>query len=275
MIKSSTTNTIVARALIVLLMAITLLPFLSMLSAALAPAGSYPNGLQWPADPQWGNFARAFEVAKMDQLLLSSGLIVLGVVPISVLLATMAGYGLAKLTSDKYKWLYLAFVFGLTLPFEAVITPLYYEVRAMGLLNTRFAIILPLIGLYMPFGVYWMRAHFLNVPQDLSEAAQIDGATRWTEFWHVQVPLARPAIMSLTILLLLWTWNQFLLPVVLVQDPMQRTMAGALGAFQGQWGTDIPLLCAGSLLILTPTVVIFLIFQRQFVAALMQGAVKG
>ena len=275
MIKSSTTNTIVARALIVLLMAITLLPFLSMLSAALAPAGSYPNGLQWPADPQWGNFARAFEVAKMDQLLYSSGLIVLGVVPISVLLATMAGYGLAKLTTDKYKWLYLAFVFGLTLPFEAIITPLYYEVRAMGLLNTRFAIILPLIGLYMPFGVYWMRAHFLNVPQDLSEAAQIDGATRWTEFWYVQVPLARPAIMSLTILLFLWTWNQFLLPVVLVQDPMQRTMAGALGAFQGQWGTDIPLLCAGSLLILTPTVIIFLIFQRQFVAALMQGAVKG
>ena len=91
----------------------------------------------------------------------------------------------------------------------------------------------------------------------------------------MQVPLARPAIMSLTILLFLWTWNQFLLPVVLVQDPMQRTMAGALGAFQGQWGTDIPLLCAGSLLILTPTVIIFLIFQRQFVAALMQGAVKG
>lgn len=273
--NSSSANTLIARGLIVLLMVITLLPFLSMLSAALAPQGSYPNGLQWPSDPQWSNFARAFEVAKMDQLLFSSMLIVLGVVPISVLVATMGGYGLAKLTSDKYKWLYLVFVFGLTLPFEAVITPLYYEVRAMGLLNTRFAIILPLIGLYMPFGVYWMRAHFLNVPQDLGEAAQIDGATRWTEFWHVQVPLARPAIMSLTILLFLWTWNQFLLPVVLVQDPMQRTMAGALGAFQGQWGTDIPLLCAGSLLILTPTVVLFLIFQRQFVAALMQGAVKG
>lgn len=264
-----------ARGLIIVLMLVTVLPLLSMLSAALAPQGTYPNGLQWPADPQWGNFVRAFEIAKMDQLLLSSGLIVLGVVPISVLIATMAGYGLAKLTTDKYKWAYLIFVFGLTLPFEAVITPLYYEVRALGLLNTRFAIILPLIGLYMPFGVYWMRAHFLNVPNELSEAAQLDGATRMQEFLRVQVPLARPAIMSLTILLFLWTWNQFLLPVVLAQDPMQRTMAGALGAFQGQWGTDIPLLCAGSLLILTPTVVLFLIFQRQFVAALMQGAVKG
>jgi len=273
--NTATPNALLARGLILLLMLVTLLPFLSMLSAALAPQGTYPNGLQWPAEPQWSNFARAFEVARMEQLLLSSALIVLGVVPLSVLIATMAGYGLAKLTSDRYRWLYLVFVFGLTLPFEAVITPLYYEVRALGLLNTRFAIILPLIGLYMPFGVYWMRAHFLNVPQDLSEAAQLDGATRWQEFLLVQVPLARPAIMSLTILLFLWTWNQFLLPVVLVQDPMQRTMAGALGAFQGQWGTDIPLLCAGSLLILTPTVVLFLVFQRQFVAALMQGAVKG
>ena len=273
--KTLTSKTVLARVLIIALMLLTILPFLSMLSAALAPSGTYPNGLQWPADPQWSNFIKAFEVARMDQLLVSSSLIVLGVVPLSVLIATMAGYGLAKLTTDRYKWLYLVFVFGLTLPFEAVITPLYYEVRAMGLLNTRFAIILPLIGLYMPFGVYWMRAHFLNVPQDLSEAAQLDGATRWKEFLLVQDPLARPAIMSLSILLFLWTWNQFLLPVVLVQDPMQRTMAGALGAFQGQWGTDVPLLCAGSLLILTPTVLLFLAFQRQFVAALMQGAVKG
>ena len=273
--KPTASSALVARSLIVVLMILTLLPFLSMLSAALAPQGSYPNGLQWPADPQWGNFVRAFEVASMDQLLLSSVLIVIGVVPVSVLLATMAGYGLAKLTTDRFRWLYLVFVFGLTLPFEAVITPLYYEVRAMGLLNTRFAIILPLIGLYMPFGVYWMRAHFLTVPNDLSEAAQLDGATRWKEFWMVQVPLARPAIMSLTILLFLWTWNQFLLPVVLVRDPMQRTMAGALGAFQGQWGTDVPLLCAGALLILAPTIILFLMFQRQFVAALMQGAVKG
>ena len=81
--------------------------------------------------------------------------------------------------------------------------------------------------------------------------------------------------MSLAILQFLWTWDQFLLPAVLVQDPLQRTMAGALGAFQGQWGTDIPLLCAGALLILAPTIAIFLIFQRQFVAALLQGAVKG
>ncbi|MGZ9809920.1 carbohydrate ABC transporter permease [Pseudoroseicyclus sp. H15] len=269
------TSPLFAKGLIILLMVVTLLPFLSMLSAALAPSGTYPSGLEWPADPQWGNFAKAWQVANMDELLLSSILIVLGTVPAAVLFATMAGFGLAKLTTPRSAWFYLVFVIGLTLPFEAVITPLYFEIREIGLLNTRGAIILPLIGLYMPFSVFWMRAHFMSIPNDLSEASQLDGARRWQEFWMVQVPLARPAIMSLGILLFLWTWNQFLLPVVLVQEPNRRTMAGALGAFQGQWGTDIPLLCAGSLIILAPTVILFLIFQRQFVAALLQGAVKG
>ncbi|MFG1495724.1 carbohydrate ABC transporter permease [Saccharospirillum sp. HFRX-1] len=268
-------NPWIGRGLIVLLMAITLLPFLSMLSAALAPSGTYPVGISWPSDPQWGNFARAFEVANMGQMMLSSLLIVAGVVPLAVIMACLAGFGLSKLVTGRRKWLYLVFVLGLTLPFESIITPLYYEVRALGLLNTRFAIILPLLGLYMPFSVYWMRAHFIGVPKDLSEAAQLDGADSWREFWKIQMPLARPSIMSLSILLFLWTWNQFLLPVVLVQDPTKRTVAGALGAFQGQWGTDVPLLCAGSLIILAPTVILFLIFQRQFVSALLQGAVKG
>ncbi len=269
------TDAIVARFLIIILSALTLLPLVSMFSAALAPSGSYPQGLQWPADPQWSNFATAFASAKMDQLLLSSTLIVIGVVPVAVLIAAMAGYSLSKLDKGRGKWLYLVFVLGLTLPFEVVITPLYYEIKALGLLNTRFAIILPLIGLFMPFGVYWMRSHFVNVPPEMSEAAQVDGASDWQQFWQVQVPMARPAITSLTILFFLWTWNQFLLPVVLVQDPLQRTMAGALGAFQGQWGTDIPLLCAGALLILAPSIIVFLVFQKQFVAALLQGAVKG
>jgi raffinose/stachyose/melibiose transport system permease protein len=264
-----------ARIILLGLMLVTLMPFVTMFSAALAPSGTYPPGLQWPSNPQWQNFADAFVSAKMDKLLLSSTLIALGVVPVAVLIGTMAGFGLAKLAPRGSKVIYLLFVLGLTLPFEGIITPLYYEVRAMGLLNTKFAIILPLIGLYMPFSIFWMRAHFVNVPAEMSEAAEIDGASAWQQFWLVQVPIARPAILSLAILQFLWTWNQFLLPIVLVEIPLERTMAGALGAFQGQWGTNIPLLCAGSLIILAPTVILFLVFQKQFVAALLQGAVKG
>jgi raffinose/stachyose/melibiose transport system permease protein len=268
-------ETLVGRILLVVLMAVTVLPFVSLFVTALHPAGTYPSGLAWPDNPQWGNFIDAFRAANMGKLLLSSALIVLGVVPASLVLGTMAGFAFGHLRMPGHRFGFLLFVLGLTLPFEGIITPLYYQVRDMGLLNTRWAIILPLIGLFMPFSVLWMRAHFVTMPPDLSEAARIDGAHTWQLFWRVHVPLARPAISSLAILLFLWTWNQFLLAIVLVDDSTKRTMAGALGAFQGQWGTDIPLLCAGALLILTPTLAIFLVFQRRFVAALLQGSLKG
>jgi raffinose/stachyose/melibiose transport system permease protein len=263
------------RVFLVLLMVGTIVPFVSLFLTALHPSGTYPSGLDWPSDPQWGNFVTAFDAAHMGELLKSSTLIVAGVVPVSLLLATLAGFALGHLKMAGRRVVFLLFVLGLTLPYESIITPLYYQIRDMGLLNTRWAIILPLVGLFMPFGVFWMRAHFVTMPADISEAAHVDGANTWQQFWRIQVPLAMPAVSSLAILLFLWTWNQFLLAIVLVDDPTKRTMAGALGAFQGQWGTDIPLLCAGSLLVLTPTFIVFLIFQRRFAAALLQGSLKG
>lgn len=263
------------RILLILLMAFTILPFLSLFVTALHPPGSYPRGISWPEEAHWGNFALAFESADMLRLLWSSLLIELGVVPISLLIATLAGFALGHLKPRFGGGIFIVFLLGLTLPFEGIIVPLYYQMRDLQLLNSRWAIILPLIGLFMPFAVTWMRAHFVNIPKDLSEAARVDGATTWRLFWRIHVPLSIPALSSLAILLFLWTWNQFLLAVVLVSDPSKRTMAGALGAFQGQWGTDIPLLCAGSVLILGPTLLVFIIFQRHFIAALMQGSLKG
>jgi raffinose/stachyose/melibiose transport system permease protein len=271
----SRTEIISARLILLLLMVVTIIPFLSLLTTALHPSGSVPRGLEWPADPQWGNFAEAFEQAHMDQLLASSAVIVLGVVPVAVILATMAGFAIGHLRIPGSRPLFILFLVGLTLPLAGIIIPLYYLVRELGIYDTKLAIILPLIGLYMPFGVFWMRAHFLNMPGELSEAARVDGATTNDLFWRIHVPLAMPAISSLAILLAVWTWNQFLLALVLVENPTERTMAGALGAFQGQYAWNIPLLCAGSLVILTPTIIVFVIFQRQFISALLQGSLKG
>jgi raffinose/stachyose/melibiose transport system permease protein len=264
-----------ARGLLILLMTVTIVPFISLFTTALHPSGDIPLGIAWPADPQWGNFAKAFTQSKMGTLMVSSLTIVLGVVPIALIISTMAGFAIGHLKIPGHRILLLLFIFGLTLPFEAVITPIYYIIRSLRLIDTKLAIILPLIGLYMPFAVFWMRAHFVNVPRELSEAARVDGAGTWDLFLKVHVPLARPALVSLGILLTVWTWNQFILALVLVNDPLERTVAGALGAFQGQWGTDIPLLCAGSILILLPSLIVFLIFQRQVIAALLQGSVKG
>jgi raffinose/stachyose/melibiose transport system permease protein len=265
----------VGRGLLTALVAITILPFVSIFTTALYPSGSVPVGLSWPADPQWGNFVDAFKVANMTALLASSVFIVASVVPVALVISTMAGFAIGLLRIPGARLLLLLFVFGLTLPFEGIITPLYFLARQVGILNTRLAIVLPLIGLFMPFAVFWMRAHFVNMPPEITEAARVDGAGTWDVFWRIHVPLARAPIASLGILMSVWAWNQFLLALVLVEDPTQRTMAGALGAFQGHYATDIPLLCAGTILILLPTLAVFLLFQRQVIAALLQGSVKG
>ena len=263
------------RALLIALVTITIVPFVSIFTTALYPSGAVPTGLSWPADPQWGNFVEAFKIANMGPLLASSVFIVLAVVPVSLAISTMAGFAIGLLRIPGARYLLLLFIFGLTLPFEGIITPLYFLARQMGILNTRFAIVLPLIGLFMPFAVFWMRAHFVNMPSEISEAARVDGASTWELFWKIHVPLARAPMASLGILMSVWAWNQFLLALVLVEDPSQRTMAGGLGAFQGHYATDIPLLCAGTILILLPTLIVFILFQRQVIAALLQGSVKG
>jgi raffinose/stachyose/melibiose transport system permease protein len=263
------------RVFLVTLMAFTILPFISIFTTALHPSGTVPNGLEWPAHPQWGNFIEAFKVAEMPQLLLSSTFIVIAVVPVSLIISTMAGFAIGLLRIRGATFLLFLFVFGLTLPFPGIIIPIYFLERAMHIYNTRFAIVLPLIALYMPFAVFWMRAHFVNMPSEISDAARVDGATTWDLFRQIHVPLARAPIASLGILMSIWTWNQFLLALVLVEDPTQRTMAGALGAFQGHYATDIPLLCAGTILILVPTLIIFIAFQHQIIAALLQGSLKG
>jgi raffinose/stachyose/melibiose transport system permease protein len=265
----------VTRAAVLLaMMVFAVVPLLSMFTAALAPQGSTPPGLSWPAHPHWGNFAAAWSAANFLSLFRSSILIVFGVVPVSVAMATVAGYALAQFRVPAGKVIYGLLVAGLTIPFESLITPLYYDLQGLGLLGSQLAIILPLIGLFMPFGVFWMRAHFVSTETALTEAGKLDGASDWQVFRRIHFPLARPAISALCILLFLATWNQYLLPLVLVDDPAKRTVAGGLGAFQGQYGTNTALLCAGSLLIIAPSLLVFLVFQRSFVRALLQGAVR-
>jgi raffinose/stachyose/melibiose transport system permease protein len=253
---------------------LTVLPLLSMVTTALHQQGTSPSGLSFPAHPRWHNFVDAWNAADLLALLKSSTLIVLGVVPAAVIFATLAGYGLSTARLPGRSLIYGLFILGLTLPAEALISPLYYELQDMGLLNSRWALILPLLGLFMPFGVFWMRAAFQALPAELTEAAELDGASSWQAFRDVKLPLVLPSLSSLTILFFLWTWNQFLLVIVLINNPADGNMAGALATFQGEHGTNVVLLCAGALIIMVPSLLIFFVFQRQFVRALLQGAVK-
>lgn len=273
--KQSMSTKILGAIMLALTIMFSVIPFISMLSAALQPSGSTPEGIQFTLHPHWENFITAWNIANITPLLVSSILLVIVVVPCVVLCSALAGYAFAQLHVPFRGVFYALFLIGLTIPFETLVVPLYYEISGMGLLNTRLALMLPLIGLNLPFGVMWMRSCYEQMPRDLIEAASIDGAGYFRTFTAVQLPLSLPALSSLGILTFLATWNQFLLAVVLENDPNKRTMAGALQSFVGQYQTDVVLLNAGALLIMAPTMILFIVLQRYFLRAMLAGSVKG
>jgi raffinose/stachyose/melibiose transport system permease protein len=250
------------RLVLLALVVVTLVPFAELFVTALHPPGTYPPGLTWPRDPHWSNFATAFRSARVLDLLASSGLVVLGVVPLTLALAAPAGYALGHLRFTGHRAVFGLFAVGLVLPLEAVVTPLYHQMRDLGLLDTRSGLVVALVAVHLPFAVFWLSAHFAGVPPELTDSARLDGAGQWQVFRRVHLPMARSPLSSLAILLSVWTWNHFLLSIVLVDDPARRTAAGALGAFQGRWGTDVPLLCAGSLLLIAPLLLMFALLHR-------------
>ncbi|GAA3463791.1 carbohydrate ABC transporter permease [Saccharothrix longispora] len=251
---------------------VTVLPLAELFVTALHPPGTYPPGLTWPDDPHWSNFALAFRTALVDRALLSGLVVVLAVVPAVLVLSTAAGYGLARLPFPGSRAVLGLFVVGLVLPREAIVVPLYQLVRDLGLLDTTAGLVLPLVAVHLPFGVVWMRTHFASADAEPAECARVDGAGPWAVFRHVHLPLAGDALRSSALLLSVWTWNHLLFALVLVDDPLRRTAAGALGAFQGRWGTDVPLLCAGALLITAPVVVPLVLLRRRFADALVEWA---
>ena len=155
--KQSMSVRTIGNLVLALTIIFSIIPFVSMLSAALQPQGSMPTGIQFTTTLHWENFIDAWNIANITPLLKSSLILVIGVVPAVILFSALGGYAVAQLKVPGRGLIMLLFMIGLTIPFETLVTPLYYEVDAMGILNTRWALILPMIGLNMPFGIMWMR----------------------------------------------------------------------------------------------------------------------
>jgi raffinose/stachyose/melibiose transport system permease protein len=164
---------------------------------------------------------------------------------------------------------------GLTVPSEAVIVPLYYDLRDLGLTNTYAALVLPQVAQSVAFGTFWMRTYFAASSRGVVEAARLDGANHWQTLWRVLLPMGRPALVTLVVLVFMWTWNEFLLALVMVTDEGLRTAPLGLRFFSDRATTSVPLLAAGSVLVALPVVVVYLFLQRHFIRGMVNGAVKG
>jgi raffinose/stachyose/melibiose transport system permease protein len=263
------------RALMCFAVLSIVIPLLVIATTALEPAGSTNTGLSWPAHPHWGNFVSAWSVAGFSTLMRSSAIICVAVVPVGVILATCAGYAFGTIEFPGKRLIFAALMIGLAVPYEAIVIALYYNLKSVGLTNTYLSVILPLIGAFMPFGAFWMRNHFAHTPVALIEAAQMDGASDFTILTKVLLPNSRAAISTLSVLYFMWTWNQFLLVLIMIQDPSRETAPLGLALFVGQYTTNLPLLSAGTLIVIAPVMIVYMIFQRQFIAGLAHGAIKG
>jgi raffinose/stachyose/melibiose transport system permease protein len=253
---------------------IALLPIAGIVFTALqdpdggASFGSF-DGLHF------GNFKDAWEEGNFGTYLKSSVLVAVVVVGGAGFLSILSGYAFGMMRFRGSQLLFYVFLFGLTIPIEAVIVPLYYDFRDLSLTDTYWGLILPQMGASVAFGTFWMRAFFRGVPRSLVEAARIDGASTWFTLWRVLLPLARPAVLTMAVLLFMWTWNEFLLALVMVSEEGLRTAPLGLSFFQGRNTSNLTLLAAGAVIVATPVVIVYVFLQRHFIRGMLSGAVKG
>ena len=223
----------------------------------------------------FGAFTGAWQRGHFARYLTNSLIVVTVVVLVASVLSILAGYALGTMEFRGATVLFYLFLAGLMVPTEAIVVPLYFDLRSVGLDNTLPGLMLPQIAQSVSFGVFWMRAYFRSAPRSLIEASRIDGASSLTTLRRVLVPIGRPAILTMVVLIAMWTWNEFLLALVILNSSEDtRTAPLGLSIFQGQHQTEYQMLMAASLIVAAPVVVVYVFLQRHFIAGMLSGAVK-
>jgi raffinose/stachyose/melibiose transport system permease protein len=168
----------------------------------------------------------------------------------------------------------IAYLFGIMVPQEALVYPIYYLAKTVGLYDTKTSVIIVFSVLQGAFGTYLLSAVLTAFPREIVDSAQIDGASRWQVLWHIVIPMLRPTLAVLAVFFFIWTWNEFLLPLVLLISNDNQNVSIALGSLHGQYTSSPTTSAAAALLGIIPTVIFFLVFQRTLMRGVTVGAIK-
>ncbi len=262
-------------AVMVAIAIIVLFPLLFALSTSLktpVEVNRYPPSL-WPRTFDLGNYAAALQQAPLPRFLLNSfiqsGAVTLG----QEITAALAAFAFAFIEFRGRQALFFLFLSTLMIPAEVTIIPNYLAVKSFGWLNTYPALIAPFLA--TAFGTFLLRQFFLTIPRELQDAAEMDGCPRRRFLWTIVLPLARPVLATLAIYAFLATWNQYLWPLLVINSTEMRTVQIGLALLQSQESVSWGLVMAGVVIIVLPTVLLFLIGYRHVVRGLTAGAVKG
>jgi multiple sugar transport system permease protein len=209
------------------------------------------------------NFGDAMKSLPFLKLYLNTGLMIFFRVICAVAFSSMAGYAFAMLNFRGKKLLFGIVLVQMSLPSQIFIIPQYQMVAKMGLANTIFALVFP--GIVSAFGVFFLRQTYMGIPKEIGEAAYLDGCTQWQTFYKVMFPLTGTSVAALTIFTAVFAYSDLMWPLVVNSDLNMMTLSSGLATLRGQFTTNFPVLMAGSLLAMLPMVILYLIFQRQFI----------
>ena len=250
-------------------------PFLWMLLGSIKPQADFLRApTLMPSTPTTDNYQRLFDQLDFPQFFFNSSVIALAVTVGNLVFCPMLGYALAKL-----RWRGKRLIMGLVLatlmvPAGITLIPNFILMSNLGLVNSYPGLILPFLA--GPFGVFLMRQFMFGVPNELLEAARMDGANEFRIFWAVVVPIAAPVLATLGILTFLGNWNSFLYPLVMAQSPQMYTLPVALATFAtGQYQADHGMLMAGSVILVVPVLIVFIVFQRWITEGIATTGLKG
>ena len=246
-----------------------------MVSTSLMSPGessAYPP-LLVPQQPTLDNYRELFARAGMGRYLANSLLLAVAVTVLSMFFNVMAGYAFAKLRFAGRERIFRLMLGALVIPGQVAMVPLFLLLKHLGLVNSYGGIIVP--SLASIFGIFLVRQYALSIPDDLLEAARIDGASEWRIFGLVVVPLLRPIIVTLAVFTLLGTWNDFMWPLIVLTDQDLYTLPVALASLSREHVQDNELMMAGAVLTIVPVLVVFLVLQRYYIQGLTMGSVKA
>jgi len=254
---------------------LTLTPLLWMLSASLMPAGE-ANSLPPPLLPsrlELGNYAALFSRLSLARNLLNSVAISLAVTLSSVLINSMAGYAFAKLRFRGREPVFRLLLTALLIPAQVGMLPLFLLLKGMGLVNSYAGVMIP--GLAGVFGIFLVRQYVAALPDELLDAARVDGAGEWRIFRLIVLPIIRPILVTLAVFSFLGCWNDFLWPLIILSDSGKYTLPVALAGLSGEHVQDTELMMAGSVVTILPVLLVFLFLQRAYLRGILAGSVKG
>ena len=268
---------IVLWSLLVAVAVIWIAPFVFIIFTAMKTNGEIMTSAAFapPSEVAWDNFSKAWVQGNFSEVFLNSVIITTAKVPLGLMISAMAAYVLARARMRWAKALLLFFLLGAMIPFQVMLAPLFTVVNSFGLIDTYVGVILPYLAFGVPFQVFILHGFFSAIPKEISEAALIDGASHFTTFRRIFLPVSLPVLAALFILDFVATWNEFAMALVLLQDHHMWTLPLGLMSFQGQFSNNYGQLNAAIVMTVIPAVIVYLIFQRYFVSGLTSGAIKG